>query len=96
MLKGIAILSGLALAVPAFAQVTEIHASNHAPGGGNPNGKICERIEKTGSRLGATTVCMTAQEWSEQRRTQRNDVEAVQRVVNLTPADPNAAVTRCC
>jgi hypothetical protein len=44
----------------------------------DPNRKICDKFEETGSRLGGTRVCMTAQQWDEQRRTQRADVERAQ------------------
>lgn len=45
----------------------------------DPNRKICEKIEVTGSRLGATKVCMTEQQWQDQRRAQRDDLESAQR-----------------
>ena len=39
---------------------------------------ICESIKITGSRLGRQRVCMTAAEWSEERRQTRQGVERLQ------------------
>ena len=75
-----------ALATPAWSQVTSLEAPNPAPKGKDPNRKICERVEKIGSRLNVVTVCMTAREWEDLRRNQRDDFEKVQRVVNQSPS----------
>lgn len=52
----------------------------------DPNRKICEKVEVTGSRLGATKVCMTAQQWEDQRRAQRDDLENAQRGSVIRPS----------
>lgn len=73
----------VALSSGAVAQ-TSVIANNPAPKkSADPTRKICERVEKTGSRLGAVTVCMTAQQWEEQRRDHRNDVERAQKNVGI-------------
>lgn len=77
------ILIAAAVAIPAHAQVSEIRSSNPMPKGKNPNAVICEREQKTGSRLEQVTVCMTAQEWKDLRQGHRQDTERVQRTVNI-------------
>lgn len=52
---------------------------------------ICERVERTGSRLAIDKVCLTVAEWKEKRDVQRSDFERVQRVVNMEPADPTGS-----
>jgi hypothetical protein len=52
----------------------------------DPNRKICEKIERIGSRLAVDRVCMTAAEWDAQKRAQREHVENVQRTVNMQPS----------
>lgn len=88
MIKPILFIAGAALAMPAFAQVTTIESSNPAPKASknaDPNRKICERIEKIGSRLATTTVCRTAAEWEALRQGHRHDTERVQAIVNQEP-----------
>lgn len=53
----------------------------------DPNRKICEKVEKIGSRLNVVRVCMTARQWEEQKRDHRENFERVQRVVNQSPAN---------
>lgn len=48
----------------------------------DPNKVICQRIEEIGSRLSSKRVCMTAQQWEEQRRQQRENIEDMQRRQN--------------
>ena len=88
MLKTVAFVIGASLALPAMAQISSTSSSNPLPkSGGDPNRKICERVEKIGSRLSSVTVCMTAQEWKDQRQGQRSDLEKVQQVVNQSPSN---------
>lgn len=49
----------------------------------DPNKKICEKIYETGSRLRYSSICMTAQEWADQRTDHRNDVERAQKNVGI-------------
>jgi hypothetical protein len=45
----------------------------------NPDDRvICEREEETGSRLASKRVCMTARQWAEQRRSDREATEDAQ------------------
>jgi hypothetical protein len=44
----------------------------------DPNRIICQRIEETGSRVAAKKVCMTAQQWEEKRRADREYLEDAQ------------------
>lgn len=39
---------------------------------------ICKTVEKTGSRLATKRVCMTAVQWEEHRRSDREAVESLQ------------------
>ena len=87
MIKSLLFVAGAAVAMPALAQITSIESANPSFKGKDPKRKICERIEKIGSRLATTTVCKTAAEWEELRRGHRHDVEAVQRIVNVGNPD---------
>ena len=49
----------------------------------DPNRKICQREETTGTRLGARKVCLTAAQWAEKRREHREDIERAQRNVGI-------------
>ena len=44
----------------------------------DPNRIICQRLEETGSRVASKKVCMTAQQWEEKRRSDREYVEDAQ------------------
>ena len=44
----------------------------------DPNRVICEKIRETGSRLNTRKVCMTAQQWEEQRRRDRENLQDAQ------------------
>lgn len=88
MLKPL-IIAALAIttASPALADaVTTTPTTNASAKAKDPNRKICEKVERIGSRLSVIRVCMTAREWEEQKRAQREDVERVQRVVNQSPS----------
>ena len=68
---GVALLIG---SVPAVAQ-----SNDTATRAKDPNRKICETVEETGTRLGAKRICMTAAQWEQQRRNDRESVERAQR-----------------
>lgn len=76
----------IAGASPVFAQTTASESTTPAPKAKDPNRKICEKVEKIGSRLNVVRVCMTARQWEEQRRDHRENFERVQRVVNQSPS----------
>jgi hypothetical protein len=86
MLKPLIIASlAIAGASPVVAQTTP-ESATPAPKAKDPNRKICEKVEKIGSRLSVVRVCMTAQQWEEQRREHRDNVERVQKIVNQGPS----------
>ena len=77
----------LGIATAASAQVTSIESSNPAPKKvvGDLDKIICERVERTGSRLAIEKICMTALQWKEHQQGHREDFERVQRIVNQEP-----------
>ncbi|MBA3511927.1 hypothetical protein [Sphingomonas sp.] len=72
---------------PALAQTASSNAAPATAKAKDPNRKICEKIEKIGSRLNIVRVCMTAAQWEEQKRENREHFERVQRVVNQSPSN---------
>lgn len=68
------------LGTQASAQVTTINSDNPLPKGNDPDRIVCERVEKTGTRLGARTVCLTVLQWEEKRTEHRQTLERVQRM----------------
>jgi hypothetical protein len=68
----------LVAAAPAVAQVGVVNPATAA------NGKaakrvICKDIGEIGSRLASKRICMTAQQWEEQERRDREDAADQQR-----------------
>ena len=87
MLKPLIIVSlAIAGASPVVAQTNAPESTTPAPKAKDPNRKICEKVEKIGSRLNVVRVCMTARQWEEQKRDHREHFERVQRVVNQRPS----------
>jgi hypothetical protein len=70
------------IAVPALAQPPASPNQQVNVNGqrltGPPGEVVCRTQRETGSRLKAQRVCMTRLQWSEQRRTDRADVEKAQ------------------
>jgi invasion protein IalB len=66
------------IATPASADQQTQANPNTAANAKDPSRIICEKMEETGSRLSARRVCMTAQQWEDRRRTDREGVENVQ------------------
>lgn len=87
MIRSALFVLGAAFALPAFAQGAAGDTSASGAKAKDPNRKICEKVERIGSRLATTKVCMTAAEWEELRRNHREDFEKVQRVVNTSPGN---------
>jgi len=74
----------LGMSTPSFAQSqapssaqVEAPASSSAPAL-DPNEKICQSQEVTGSRLGKKRVCKTRAEWADFQLQERQTVEKVQ------------------
>jgi hypothetical protein len=87
MLKPLIIVSlAIAGASPVFAQTDAPESTTPAPKAKDPNRKICEKVEKIGSRLSVVRVCMTARQWEEQKRDHRDSLERVQKTVNQAPS----------
>ncbi len=86
MLKPL-IIAALAVAAASPAHADTATATKVAEKAKDPNRKICEKVEKIGSRLAVVRVCMTAQQWEEQKRDHRENFERVQRVVNQAPSN---------
>ena len=72
---------------PAVAQTAISNSTPATAKAKDPNRKICEKVEKIGSRLNVVRICMTAAQWEEQRRENREHVERVQRIVNQAPSN---------
>ena len=88
MLKPL-IIAALAItaASPAFGETATATASQVTDKAKDPNRKICQKIEKIGSRLNVVRVCLTALQWEEEKRASREDVERVQRNRNQAPSN---------
>lgn len=63
MLKPFLAVALLVGSVPALAQPNAEPAKAK-----DPNRKICEKVEEIGSLIAVRRVCMTAQQWENQRR----------------------------
>lgn len=77
----------VALFSPALAQ-TSVQSSIPPTNGKltKPAGKlICQREERTGSRLDSSKVCMTAAEWEEVWRMTRESLKSAQRNSHQMP-----------
>ncbi|MBQ1542813.1 MAG: hypothetical protein IIZ63_12495 [Caulobacteraceae bacterium] len=88
------VLFGAALVVALSSSFASVQAGTPEPApsapavdpGGNtkghkdPNEKICVSKAETGSRLGGAKVCMTRQQWDEQRMENRRNLEQNQSV----------------
>jgi hypothetical protein len=71
----------------ALAQVTTIETDNPLPRiSSNPDRIVCERIQRTGSRLEFETVCLSARQWKDHKDGHRADLEKVQQIVNQNPS----------
>jgi hypothetical protein len=81
-----ALLFALAFALPSPAAATGVNKPGR-PGGA----MVCRDIQATGSRLTTFRVCMTRDQWEEQRRQTQADVAYGQSRL-LNPCPPN---TRC-
>ena len=84
MHSGKTVLAGVGVALlmsaaPAMAQVTALESQTPSAKSKDPNRIICEKIQETGSRLNTRKTCMTAAQWVEQRRRDREAIEEAQR-----------------
>jgi invasion protein IalB len=65
-------------APPLSAQAQTTSQPTAASKSKDPNRIICERVEETGSRVAAKKVCMSAQQWEDKRRADREYLEDAQ------------------
>ena len=97
MLKIAAFCLGLVLALPSFAQAAPIGGgAGAAAAKGDPDRKICHRIEQTSSRIPWRTVCKPAREWESESEQQRQAFEKAQRAVNQQPSKPTSPMRPGC
>jgi hypothetical protein len=75
---GVACGALLVSAAPALAQTQPTTGSAPTAKAKDPNRVICEKVQDTGSRIGGKRICMTAAQWEEQRRRDRQYVEDAQ------------------
>lgn len=75
-----------AAATPALAQVASIQSNRPTAAPADPNKKICERVEETGTRLGSRRVCMTAEEWHARSQSDRTELQRAQQNPGYKPA----------
>lgn len=72
-------LAALVLAAPALAagqgEPEKAAPSTEEVTDASQNRMICKRQKSTGSRLGAKKVCMTAAQWAQMQREQRQTTE---------------------
>ena len=72
-----------ALLLTATAALAQPAASSNA----DANKQICRSMADTGSRLGHSRACHTAQEWADLRRQTRQNVDRIQTQQSMN-ADP--------
>jgi hypothetical protein len=79
MLKVVTLAAaGLFGAAPALAQTPPAPAAPAETAKVDPNKKICEIVEETGSRLDRRRVCHTAAEWAAIRAETQANLQKVQ------------------
>ena len=76
MIKRLLSMTLLLSAAPALAQTQPAGAPAAAKS--NSSRIICEKVEQIGSRLASKRICMTAEQWAERRRMDREALETVQ------------------
>jgi invasion protein IalB len=87
-------LLGLAaVAMPATAQITfEEPAPPPPPAKAKSSDRlVCEKEEQIGSRLATKKVCMTAEQWQEQRARHREQLEKFQQQ-NTSTGTPSGGI----
>lgn len=77
MLKSLIAISVMVGAVPAIAQDTTQPQPVKSTAK-DPNKLICEKVEAIGSRISSKRVCMTAAQWDEQKRLNREVLQQAQ------------------
>lgn len=73
-MKKIVLFAVLAASTPGVASAD----SGKAGASGDGQRMICRPVKETGSRLSKKRVCMTRDQWAEQKRIMRTDLNAAQ------------------
>lgn len=71
------------VAVPAAAQSAPNQDAQVQAVPGNkddPNRIVCKKEETIGSRLGAKKICLSAKEWEDRAKADRDQTESIQRL----------------
>ena len=83
MLKAFCAVPVLAafLVMPSLAQASGSSSNQPAsekPAAGSQNEVVCQKLEVTGTRLGAKRICKTRAQWADQKLQDRQEIEKVQ------------------
>ncbi len=81
MLRLLAAAGLLVGSTPLLAQAAD-PAAARAGDRNDPGRVICEKIPVPGSRIASKKVCMTRQQWEEQRQQNRDDLQRFQQSVS--------------
>lgn len=73
-----ALVAGVSTQGLAQTSATAAPAATNAKPAYDPNEKVCEKQEVTGSRLGYKRICKTRAEWAQSRLQDRQELERVQ------------------
>jgi hypothetical protein len=75
--------------ITATAVIAEPSGTDTPNSNGDANKQICRTMADTGSRLGRSRACHTAQEWSELRRQTKQNVDHIQNARPWNTCPPN-------
>ena len=83
MLKAFCAVPVLAafLVTPSLAQASGSSSNQpvaEKPAAGSQNEVVCQKLEVTGTRLGAKRICKTRAQWADQKLQDRQEIEKVQ------------------
>lgn len=70
--------AGLMLVLGAAPASSQSQPTGQPAAQKDPNRVICQRVEQIGSRLMSKRICMTAAQWDEQRRQDRQALQDLQ------------------
>jgi hypothetical protein len=76
-MKKVLFLSALFVSTAAAAQ-TPTSRQTASGNGHDPSETICRTVANTGSRLSRSRVCMTREQWEQQRRDARQNLDRAQ------------------
>jgi hypothetical protein len=71
-------IAGAALLVGAAPALAQTQSGDQPSAKKDPNRIICEKVQETGSRLNVRRVCLTAQQWEDQKRRDRENLQDAQ------------------